>query len=247
MKQRKAAALFLSGILSLAGSISSVAPMAHAATGWNVNLLTNPSFETGDFTGWTAVTGPGINFPSMLDDGWAVTGSDYAHKGSHGIISSYGWDKMYQEIDLVAAGYSTTTLDSAPTINFSTWVAGHWPNASDLYDVKVELRNGSHSVIETTFDTGVKTAAGDHRWTKVSHTFDRYGDQLRYIYVELKGHDAEFWAGQYGTVFDDSSVTLSAPKSRGTWMYKRFRDLPLTNNSPCSQSGNSTNDVATGC
>lgn len=164
-----------------------------------INLLTNPGAETIDFRGW--------NLTNTFDDGWWITGGDYAHSGLYGFISSYNLDTMSQEIDLLAKGYSTEALDNEPSITASTFVAGHWPNASDAYRVVVELRDQSHNVIDS-FDTGAQAAAGDHVWTQISHTFTNYGPGVRYIYFRQEGDDAEFWAGNYGTVFDDASVTI---------------------------------------
>ncbi len=172
-----------------------LAPSAQAA----INLLTNPGAETIDFRGW--------NLTNTFDDGWWITGGDYAHSGLYSFISSYNLDTMSQEIDLLAKGYSASALDNEPSVTASTFVAGHWPNASDAYRVVIELRDENHDVIDS-FDTGAQNAAGDHIWTEISHTFTDYGSGLRYIYFRQEGDDAEFWAGRYGTVFDDASLTI---------------------------------------
>ncbi|HVY67959.1 MAG TPA: LamG-like jellyroll fold domain-containing protein [Patescibacteria group bacterium] len=166
-------------------------------------LLANPGAETINFNGW--------NLTNSGDSGFGVNGNlSWVHSGSYSFVSSYDWDTMSQEIDLLAKGYTAAGLDSQPIINASDFVAGHWPNGADLYDVKVELRDASHNAIAS-FDTGQQTAAGDQVWTQISHTFTAYGLGVRYIYFEQDGRDAEFWAGNYGAAFDDASVTIGGP------------------------------------
>ncbi len=181
------------------GSLICFFVFPYAASAASLNLVANPGAEMGDFSGWSLGDG--------FDSGWGIVGSGYAHSGNLGFISSYGLDTMSQEIDLVARGYSTSALDGSPVINLNAFTTGHWPNPSDTYRVLVELRDDNHSVIAS-YDTGTQTEAGDNVWTEISHTFTGYGSGLRYIYIQEEGHDAEFWAGQYGTVFDDTSITI---------------------------------------
>ncbi|MDD5084314.1 MAG: peptidoglycan-binding protein [Candidatus Moranbacteria bacterium] len=179
------------------------------------NLLANPGAETGDFSGWTVVSGAGIG-AGELDDGWGVGGA--AHEGAYGFVSSYGasspsgpfvMDVLSQEIDLVgAAGYAGSYLDTAPQIDASTYVIGadSGSGTDDPYRVVVELRDASHAVVAS-YDTGDQVADGT--WQHISHTFTGYGSGVRYIYFAQKGRSSAWWAGQYGANFDDASVTVA--------------------------------------
>jgi len=164
------------------------------------NLLSNPGAETGDFTGWTLTQNGG--------SGWAVTG--LAHSGSHGFTSSFSQDTMDQVVDLVAAGYSTSYLDSQPEIDMSDWIIGYGAgcNTSDPYSITVTLENSSHGAVAS-YTTGNQTTGSS--WAEVSHAFTGYGTGVRYVDFQQGGQDDCFWLGNYGATFDDASVTVSAP------------------------------------
>lgn len=163
------------------------------------NYLTNPGAETGNFTGWTVVNG---------GSGWAVEGS-YPHSGTWSFVSSHQWGSLSQEVDLVAKGFTTGQLDAQPTINVGTYVTGfdHGSGTNDPYQVLAELRGASHNLIAS-YDSGVGTANGS--WTNVNHAFSGYGSGVRYVYIQLRGKDSIGWGGQYGSVFDDSYVNVTA-------------------------------------
>jgi methionine-rich copper-binding protein CopC len=163
------------------------------------NLVTNPGAETGNFNSWTKVDG---------GSGWFVSG--FRHSGTYSFLSSYEWGTLSQEIDLVAAGYTGGALDAQPQINFSTWLAGYdsGSGTNDPYSVTVELRDASHAVV-TSYATGDQTANGT--WTEISRTFTSYGTGVRYVYVQLRGKDSSWWAGNYGTAFDDTAVSIGVP------------------------------------
>ncbi|KPA09952.1 F-box associated region domain protein [Candidatus Magnetomorum sp. HK-1] len=159
------------------------------------NLLVNPDAETGDTSGWTITENGG--------SGWNNR-SDYAHDGSlYGFITSNGWCRKNQVIDLLAKGYSESMLDSQPSVYIEEWAKAR--QSDDSYQMKVELRDGSQQVIAS-YDTGVLTV--NSTWELYSHTFQSYGTGLRYIYFEHGGRDSENWAGTYGSVMDDAVVSL---------------------------------------
>ena len=66
------------------------------------NLLANPGAETGDMSGWTILENGGY--------GWNTRGTGY--EGENSFSTSYEWCKRYQEIDLLAKGYSAFQLDA---------------------------------------------------------------------------------------------------------------------------------------
>lgn len=168
------------------------------------NLLENPGAEVGNLSGWTVVNG---------GSGWSVTTSP-VYEGSKSFIASYNWGKLSQEIDLVSRGLTESVLDSQPEVNYSTFVralTGFKTGCdTDPYSFKIELRNAGHTAI-TSFDTGNQNASST--WTEISGSFNGYGTGLRYIYFEQRGSDCEFWLGNYGSIFDNASLSLDISNS----------------------------------
>ncbi|NIA09466.1 MAG: hypothetical protein GWP10_07005 [Nitrospiraceae bacterium] len=167
------------------------------------NLLTNPGAETGDLSGWTIIADGG--------DGWNVEEQGYAHEGDYVFVTSYGWCKRSQEIDLLAEGYTGAQLDASPTVNAEEWFkerddVGDEPG--DSYRLIVELQDENHTTI-VSWDTGVQTVNGTS-WKQESHTFSGYPSGLRYIYFEDWGTDSEGWLGWYGVRLDNASVRIES-------------------------------------
>jgi hypothetical protein len=188
--------LLLSLVLTLAAfGFQSDRPVFAAGT----NLLTNPGAEAGNFTGWSVTNG---------GSGWGISG--YTHSGSNAFVSSYNWGSLEQEVDLNAAGYSASTMDAQPTIDFSVYVSGFngGSGSNDPYQVIFQLRNASHGVVAS-YDSGALTATSG--WVQTANSFSGYGTGVRYVYVKLLGKDSSYWGGQYGSVFDDASVIVNAP------------------------------------
>jgi hypothetical protein len=172
------------------------------AAGWGENLIDNGAFET--------CPTQGVSGWEIIQNGGSGYGCSSGHSGSYGIITSYDWFKIRDEIDLVSKGYSTSQLDSAPDVDVSAWFRGHYSGqCADRGSIKVELRNSGHGLI-TEWLTGTFSTPSDCSWTQKSNTFSGYGTGLRYIYIEIWGMDVEYWAGQYGSVFDDVNVHMHA-------------------------------------
>lgn len=159
--------------------------------------LTNPSAETGTLTGWTAVDG---------GDPWLVV-DGFAHTGSKSFLSSYLDGTLNVVVDLLAEGYTTEQLDAAPEITAGVWVAGFdaGSGTDDHYDFELELQGAGHGAIITHF-FGDQRATGT--WTQISRTLSDYGPGLRYISITATGRDSAFLAGNYGTAFDDFTLTV---------------------------------------
>ena len=162
------------------------------------NLVTNGGATNGT-TGWTIIQDGG--------DGWRTTSGSESHDGDGGAWStSHQMASKSQTIDLLAKGFSTSYLDSAPDIDVSDWYKMvHDYGADDTYYLKVELRAADGSVIDS-FNTGTLTATSS--WTEAGTTFSNYGSGVRSIYIEHGGDDGEGWAGHYGTWIDDTSVRI---------------------------------------
>ncbi|MFZ2724938.1 MAG: DUF4347 domain-containing protein, partial [Methylococcaceae bacterium] len=165
------------------------------------NLIVNSGFENNTTANWT-VTNAG--------SGWAI--SSNAHSSTHAVISSYALGSLSQDIDLVANGYSSNTLNNAPIINTSVYVKGYSSDGAasryaDKYEMIVSLLDANHQLIST-YDTGLQTA--NSSWLQVAHSFSNYGAGVRYVRLVLKGQDVEHWAGNYGAIFDDASVSVQS-------------------------------------
>ncbi len=191
----------LSVLLALMFSAIGTAPaQAVDAAPWDTNLVINPGAETGDHSGWSGNTGS-----------WAISAD--SHQGSRSFITTHSWITRYQEIDLLAAGFTAGDLDSAPTVMVGEWFKGFncggGCNPADQYYFKVELRNAAQMPIASwNVGTQASPVTATATWTEQTHTFSSYGSGLRYIYLEDGGKDIEGWSGFYGTIMDDAYAML---------------------------------------
>ncbi|WP_051199683.1 LamG-like jellyroll fold domain-containing protein, partial [Christiangramia echinicola] len=157
----------------------------------NANIAYNGN-ANGGLAGWNINLNGG--------NGWITSGSSF--------LSSYNMGIMSQKIDLMVQGYDRETLNAVPEIVVSESYVGTWPNYSDNYYLKVQLRDANDNILAS-FDTGILTAS--ETWATINHTFSGYGEGVRYVYIEHGGDDAEYWAGHYGTRITDLEVTVNAP------------------------------------
>jgi len=164
------------------------------------NLLENPGLETGDLSGWTLLSSGGSEC--------SVGGS--ARTGDYSLHTSYTLCEREQTIDLIAAGFTESDLDTAPAVLASEWFKEFF-TGGDTYQFQVELKDATGAVLASFDGGGLTTGAGgygDDEWFEVSHTFVDYGPGLRTITLRDGGKDSEFWAGYYGVRIDDASVML---------------------------------------
>ncbi len=168
------------------------------------NLVENPGLETGDLTGWTTLLSGGAGFDVGVG----------GHSGDYSLRTSYGLSEREQTIDLIAAGFSESSLDTAPEVEVSEWIKEYF-RGGDTYVFVVDLKDASGATIAS-FDgggttTGVTESYDDDDWFEVSHTFADYGAGLRKITIRDGGRDSEFYLGHYGVRLDDASVALVSP------------------------------------
>lgn len=172
---------------------------------FNTNLLLNANGQTGDMTDWTVVANGGSGWYVGTGYGSTLPGSSYP------FATSYGWDVRSQTIDLLAVGFTTAQLDSAPTISISDWVRGYIVNGS--YFMNVQLEDASYNVISS-WSNGSQgsplTINASSGWAEVTGSLKNYGSGLRYIVFEDGGKDQAGWAGNYGAAFDASSIIVQA-------------------------------------
>ena len=174
----------------------------------------------GGLAGWNLTLNGG--------NGWAVNGNSFR--------TSYSLAKKSQVIDLLAQGYSKELLDTAPEISISENYRGVWPDFSDTYFFRVELRDEKGEVIEA-FNSGTLTA--NNTWQTVSSSFNDYGTGLRYIFIEHGGKDVEFWAGHYGTEIGNLNVQVNAPGVTPNLPVQQTAGIPLSDEFPVGETVNS--------
>ena len=170
------------------------------------NVVTNGDGTT--LTGWT-ITANGGN-------GWLANGT---------FRTSYGWDRKFQVIDLVAAGYTTAELDTAPIVYASEQYSSIFNN-QDEYSYIVTLQDASFNTIAQ--KTISLSNIGSNAWQVAAFTFMGYGPGLRYIRYEHGGVDTEWWAGHYGARIDNSTVTLNWKGNISTGFLQEDCPLPVS-------------------
>ena len=170
------------------------------------NEVTNGDGST--LTGWTTTDNGG--------SGWLANGT---------FRTSYAWNRKYQVIDLVANGYTTAELDTAPIIYASEQYSSIFNNG-DEYEYTVTLQDASYNTIETR--SIVLSNVGSNSWQVSAFTFSDYGAGLRYIRYEHGGVDTEFWAGHYGTRIDNSTINLNVKGNISTGSFSFDCPLPVS-------------------
>jgi hypothetical protein len=167
------------------------------------NLLVNGSGSAGLGTGWTVLAGGG--------DGWLHNAAGGFDATPGFFITSYGWCRRSQVVDLIALGATAAELDTnPPVIRVSEAIGGYNQGGSgDRYYLRVELRGEANNVIAA-WDGGTqttpRTATGP--WVLEQAEFKNYGPGVRYIYFEDGGYDYGYWAGHYGTYHDAATILL---------------------------------------
>ena len=190
--------VLLGGLISLAAAL----PL-HAQT----SPFVNPGAETGNLNGWIIDTNGGA--------GWRAGVDNLAHSGTHAFSTSFEWDARHQVIDLLAAGYSATQLDAAPTITVGEWVATRTDDGGYFF-LNVQLLDGNHNPLGGgtwqygTMANPIHFPAGTP-YANVCHTFSNYGPGVRYIYFGDGGKDENWWGpdNNYGPRFDDAYIAIT--------------------------------------
>lgn len=161
------------------------------------NLLTNGNGQFPVTTGWNVNYNRG-NYPGFgqIPGGFAGT-----YENCEGLI----YNTKNQEVDLIAKGFSAAFLDASPDILVEETFQLVWDNnyfclGGDVYYLKVELRDASHSVIASINwgSSGAPLYATASGITH-SHLFSGYATGVRYIYFEDGSQDLGYWDGFYGT------------------------------------------------
>jgi hypothetical protein len=161
------------------------------------NLLLNAKGDNGDLSGWTVLQNGGA--------GWKAV--------SNGFLTSYGWGKREQLIDLSQHDFSDATLDQEkpPIVVEESFYKTYCP---DFYYLKAELLDEYKNVL-TSWDSGIQKNGGTCEWgtekENLYHIFKDYPAGVRYVRWEDGGKDAEYWGGHYGPRLDEAQLYLVSP------------------------------------
>jgi hypothetical protein len=189
-------------ITLVTGSLATGGALAALPSG---NLLENGSGQNPLSTGWTVIENGG--------NGWGHSSGGGFDSTPGFFITSYGWCRRSQTIDLIAAGATEAELDAQPLIRVGEVISSYAGNGggNDRYFIRVELHDADHNVIAA-WDAGTQAAplTATAGWTEHQYDFENYGPGVRYIYFEDGGIDTGFWAGHYGTYHDAASVEFFA-------------------------------------
>jgi MYXO-CTERM domain-containing protein len=160
-------------------SVVAVAAMQQSAMAQN--LLANPSFETGDLTGWTLMNMGAFSAVSIGGNPWPGSAHDATHYFSMGAQSLATQTDFYQDI---------------PTVVGQQYLASFW-----AYD----LDNPSSGFIHITFggvDVGpVSGTVTSGTYTQYSLTYTATATTTRF--------EATGWEFNQWVVSDDYSVTAT--------------------------------------
>lgn len=165
-----------------------------------VNLLVNPGMNE-SHDGWSFDTNGGVGSEIAIDLGIDGTGAIHT-----------GYDTgVFQEIDLIAYGYSASLLDEAPIIRFSDWIKGSGTDMADSYRFEIILKDvdgGEIAKYVSHDDIGWITTTDT--WQQITHNFIDYGPGLRSIYIKRQGWDAEFdQSSNVGVIMDAAYLSIN--------------------------------------
>lgn len=127
--------------------------------------------------------------------------------------TSFMWCVKRQIIDLYSAGFTKKMMEFSPPLHVSEWYAGRF-DCGCVYNLHIELVNEKGEVDskngEVQIERRVEQWEG-HEWQQVSHIFENYPPDIRYVRVTHGGKDTQFWAGHYGSKMTGAKVYLSLP------------------------------------
>ncbi|KAM9036393.1 F-box only protein 2 [Sarcophilus harrisii] len=172
------------------------------------NLLKNV-FGEDEFESWGDIEHGG--------DGWKVEeipgdcGSEFTEDENvkKCFVTSFGWCRKAQVVDLRAEGYWEELLDTTqPSIVVKDWYSSR-SDAGCLYELCVKLLSENEDVlVEYKSDTMALPQGNVEGWKEISHTFTNYGPGVRFVRFEHGGQDTVYWKGWFGVRVTNSSVMV---------------------------------------
>ena len=136
------------------------------------NLLTNGSFETGDFTGWTAIDNPSPFWPwtvSASHNPWPsfapMTATDGGFLAGNGFDGDPGMPVLYQDVAIPATG-AVLSWDDQLDYDLASFCVGCLDR-----EYQVQIRDLSNTVLAVAYSqTAVAGTLVDGTWQ--SHMYD---------------------------------------------------------------------------
>ncbi len=189
----------------------------------NKNVLENGSAQNGT-TGWTIPAG---SASWSIDNGAAIAcpGSP----GTKDFTSTQGTATKYQEIDLIAKGYTGDFLDTAPFINISDWMCVSM-GCECSYQWQIELLDANKAVLKS-FDSGVvkmpATVLSVAPFVRYQKVFTNYGSGVRYIKFQ---HSAT--PENTGMAAKLTGASIEFPPMPPNSSLKRSAEVAMTTPSP---------------
>ena len=186
-------------------------PLVYTFT--NDNLIQNPSFESDKVTagGWDEVVADGITGWES-DVSWALCNVYWGYRADDGDyflsggIDTYGNGSVWQDIDLVAAGFVAAEIDddNAEIVSFS---CRRYSESNDEGRILIQfLESDQTTVISDGYDTGMETTAVTGGWFTRSCANVAIPATTRYIRVTLsKNHK---YGTTCGCLFDNLQMEV---------------------------------------
>jgi hypothetical protein len=145
--------------------------------------LVNGGFETGDFSGWTIVSGSGWTIVSgsgwtiVSGSGWtaataATTGNSDPRSGTyyarHGGVAA--GVAIRQHFDLLASGFTEGEIDAGTlTLNFSAWIGGE-DGVNDGGRPRVNYLDAALALVDSTETANSIPPAGTYPQVSINET-----------------------------------------------------------------------------
>lgn len=182
--------------------------------GWNLQLLSNTSYESGDATGWTLNTSL-VPAAGTGTSTWGLTA--YSHSGSYALQGSYVWCTKTLTLDLWQYGY-TAALLAGPTrtIRFSEYVAGSSGPSNYYMRITILAPDGSTVLADKYLNDADQAnpniIAANAIWSEQTLYWINTGglSNIRYVRIESGSKDTLSFSGNYGAVLDDAALIVYA-------------------------------------
>lgn len=126
-------------------------------------------------------------------------------------ITTYYWCCQWQLVDLYDYGFTLEIMNKVhPPIHVSEWYCARW-DCGSIFQIMVALLNKDFKFLQTYKHSEVTAQweGGDLGWRKVTHTFQDYKAGVRYVLFVDGGKDTQFWAGHYGSKWQQPMYMLS--------------------------------------
>ena len=185
--------------------IALAAPTAVRAN--SLNLLTNPGFETGDFSGWT-VSGTSPNF-GVATAGTAITGGDFGPQSVSVLSGTYAGYAVV--CDTFGLGTCSPSGDSEDYLDLSQVVSvtpGATDTASFWFQTSINVGVDGFSILVDGTPIALTITGANPAYSMVSGTFTTT-DATPTIGFHIQASGT----GDDAVSFDDFSVTTPEPSS----------------------------------